>query len=292
MIADFPQNMEEFIDEPPTDYSLQYQESEDAEVNDSNNLDEAVKTYYTEGTPFDTPLISNAHSVSDLRPVEEPELPEVEPVKSGLETPASEVDDRPQVYATEGTPGCFSRADSPSPEEEEKGQLEAAEGPSEKAIITKANNPGGKSVSFLPEQTPLMFSPCSSFESLTSFDHQPIRSGYSSCDFSRATSGRVSPSDLPDSPCQSRPFSPKRKQVKATAAAFAKATTTSTAELEKAAEKKIIEEEILDIEEEFEVKTYDVEGTPAVASESEVTFSDDEPEVTKVNFVYHGYTMV
>jgi hypothetical protein len=53
-----------------------------------------------------------------------------------------------------------------------------------------------------------MFSRASSFESLTSFYQHSVKDGYSSCDFSRATSGRVSPSDLPDSPGHSRPRTP------------------------------------------------------------------------------------
>lgn len=65
-----------------------------------------------------------------------------------------------------------------------------------------------KSVTFNEHETPLMFSRASSFESLNSFDQQSIRDGYSSCDFSRITSGRVSPSDLPDSPGHSRPRTP------------------------------------------------------------------------------------
>ena len=96
------------IEDPPdhpTDYSLQYQEGDDAEVNEANGsphleMDEpeAVKSYFTEGTPLDTPRdgISGAGSVVDLK--EEP-LP-----SAGVETP-----DGPQLYATEGTPGCFSR---------------------------------------------------------------------------------------------------------------------------------------------------------------------------------------
>ena len=67
-------------------------------------------------------------------------------------------------------------------------------------------------MSFLPEEdTPMIFSRASTPESLNSFDQGTVRSGYSSCDFSRATSGRVSPSDLPDSPIQSRPYTPRGK---------------------------------------------------------------------------------
>ncbi len=164
---------------------------------------------------------------------------------SGLQTPAS---DRPRVYATEDTPTCFSRADSLSSLDsndygmgnnrngDEKGQLEAAEGPAEKqdksltpppirdhaeveqhddetSSTTRSQQQQPKSVSFQPLQTPLMASPTLSLESLTSCDQQSIKTGYSSYVTSRATSGRVSPSDLPDSPCQTRPTSPPRPQI-------------------------------------------------------------------------------
>ena len=140
---------------------------------------------------------------------------------SGLETPASEAAG-PQLYATEGTPGQLSRSDSFGEDEEvssdengeEKGQLEAAEGPSEKDLKTTSTSsdvsttvtdvlkqqqqqqqelqlqpPASavKSVSFQPQQTPLMYSRSSTPESLNSFVNAAasIRSGYSSCDFSR-----------------------------------------------------------------------------------------------------------
>ena len=54
-----------------------------------------------------------------------------------------------------------------------------------------------------------MYSRASSPESLASCDiDDGYKDVYSSYEPSRATSGRVSPSDLPDSPCQSRPRSP------------------------------------------------------------------------------------
>ncbi|KAK6624717.1 hypothetical protein RUM44_011576 [Polyplax serrata] len=67
------------------------------------------------------------------------------------------------------------------------------------------------------EQTPLMFSRCSSLTSLSSFDHitQSIPDDRSSIvsDFSRTTSGVISPSELPDSPTQTAPSSPKRNKL-------------------------------------------------------------------------------
>ena len=129
---------DEDIEDKPKDYSLQYEENDGAEDNAVNVVNhnlvnhdlvvdnvEAVRpvTYFAEGTPFDTPHgISNAASVTDLNKTEDTS-------NSGLETP-----DETQLYAMEGTPGCFSRTDSVEnlEDHEEKGQKEAAEGPSEK----------------------------------------------------------------------------------------------------------------------------------------------------------------
>ena len=59
------------------------------------------------------------------------------------------------------------------------------------------------------QETPIMFSRASSVTSLDSFDHDgSLQDGYSSYEASHATSGRVSPSDLPDSPSQTMPTSP------------------------------------------------------------------------------------
>ena len=62
------------------------------------------------------------------------------------------------------------------------------------------------------QETPLMFSRCSSLDSLSEFDQHSIHDDHSSVisDFSHRTSGAVSPSDLPDSPTQTVPPSPNR----------------------------------------------------------------------------------
>lgn len=62
------------------------------------------------------------------------------------------------------------------------------------------------------QETPLMFSRCSSLDSLSDFDQHSIHDDRSSVisDFSHRTSGVVSPSELPDSPTQTVPPSPRR----------------------------------------------------------------------------------
>nr|CAD7423759.1 unnamed protein product [Timema monikensis] len=64
------------------------------------------------------------------------------------------------------------------------------------------------------EETPLMFSRCSSLGSLSSFEQHSIHDDRSSVisDFSRRTSGIVSPSELPDSPTQTVPPSPRHSK--------------------------------------------------------------------------------
>ncbi|KAK7095933.1 hypothetical protein V1264_005287 [Littorina saxatilis] len=61
------------------------------------------------------------------------------------------------------------------------------------------------------EETPLMFSRCSSLGSLSSFDTQSVHSSVVS-EYSRRASQVVSPSELPDSPSETMPPSPTRLQ--------------------------------------------------------------------------------
>ncbi|XP_034190505.2 adenomatous polyposis coli protein isoform X1 [Osmia lignaria lignaria] len=86
------------------------------------------------------------------------------------------------------------------------------EGKSNTRVVDKE----GKMVTFsrqdyYAEQTPLMFSRCSSLGSLSGFEQHSIHDDRSSVisDFSRRTSGVVSPSELPDSPTQTVPLSPR-----------------------------------------------------------------------------------
>ncbi|XP_076683576.1 uncharacterized protein LOC143376791 [Andrena cerasifolii] len=86
------------------------------------------------------------------------------------------------------------------------------EGKSNPRVVDKE----GKMVTFsrqdyYAEQTPLMFSRCSSLGSLSGFEQHSIHDDRSSIisDFSRRTSGVVSPSELPDSPTQTIPPSPR-----------------------------------------------------------------------------------
>ena len=292
-------------EEQPTDYSLRYQESEDTEKEAKTEplFDDAVKTYYTEGTPMDTPfMFSTATSMNDLR---EPAIAEEE---EQMEKKMTE-NDTTVAYAVEGTPLAFSRAESLSdlediescdnkltsiPEtKEEKAMTETAgEKSGEAASKTPPLPPkdAAKTVTFRgagaeagagqlqrnPHETPMMFSRASSIASLDSFDQGSVNDDYSSYEASRATSGRVSPSHLPDSPSQTMPGTPRHPPpAKDPAKAAAKAGPPPLAALHK---KPMFEDG---------VKNYQVEGTPAVLSTrtslSGLEFEEDEIHVAENN---------
>ncbi|XP_033364970.1 adenomatous polyposis coli protein-like isoform X1 [Bombus vosnesenskii] len=95
----------------------------------------------------------------------------------------------------------------------------STEGKNSSRVVDKE----GKMVTFsrqdyYAEQTPLMFSCCSSLGSLSGFEQHSIHDDRSSIisDFSRRTSGVVSPSELPDSPTQTIPPSPRNHKNQCT----------------------------------------------------------------------------
>lgn len=151
--------------------------------------------------------------------------------ESGVSTP-----ERPIQYCEEGTPGgCFSRVSSLSSlsggkEPSVKNSPDKKSGEKDiKKPVNHLESEQGKAVTFgvtqryeCADETPLMFSRSSSVNSLSSFEeiHQSIPDDRSSIvsDFSRMTSGIISPSELPDSPTQTVPPSPK--QCKSTAGYF------------------------------------------------------------------------
>ena len=151
--------------------------------------------------------------------------------------------EKPQRYCTEGTPVGFSRASSLSSLQSgdvDENQTKAAPVVSvvEKTEVTLqsirenetldlnssnptkfvASKPTTDAISHHPKtvtfdetnQTPMMFSRCSSLGSLSSFDAHSVHSSVIS-EYSRRASEVVSPSDLPDSPCDTMPPSPSYK---------------------------------------------------------------------------------
>ncbi|KAI8044745.1 uncharacterized protein LOC128252895 isoform X1 [Drosophila gunungcola] len=199
-------------------------------------LDDSVKCYQTEDTPY---VISNAASVTDLRVTAKTDvkveaadvaskeggaakkLPKLSQCGSGSYTP-----EKPINYCEEGTPGYFSRYDSLSSlDESGKPANQATIKPkSEKLDREQETQRATEQVLVKPPtqansalETPLMFSRRSSMDSLV---HDPDvdvvncddKSSVVS-DFSRLASGVISPSEIPDSPTQSMPQSPRRNSA-------------------------------------------------------------------------------
>lgn len=192
---------------------------------------------------------------------------------SGMGSP-----EKPVNYCEEGTPGYFSRVSSLSSLDGfNEPRIKYDDNPNEKIDDDKSlhnttkdkGTPNTKAVSFVQgldyaQETPLMFSRSSSLGSLSSIEHPEIIDDHNSVvsDFSRMTSGVVSPSELPDSPTQTVP----PRQIKST---HKVRTSIPDADTDADTNKD-------------QVATYAEEGTPAhfscVTSLSALTIDDDEEE--------------
>ncbi|EDW58598.1 adenomatous polyposis coli protein [Drosophila virilis] len=222
----------------PTDFSARYKERRSAQAaqpqpavrEDSNEilliLDET-------GSPAAAPLAKSA-SACDLSS-DQAERPKTLNLRSNalenltavkpdacLHTPEPEPGERPINYCEEGTPGCFSRFDSlNSLTEGAPKQLvvvpKSANAPQQPVAVTPTNNNNNNNSNSQAIdsalETPLMFSRRSSMDSLVNDetigcdDNASVISEYS-----RMQSGVISPSELPDSPTQSMPQSPRRER--------------------------------------------------------------------------------
>ncbi|XP_054281505.1 adenomatous polyposis coli homolog isoform X2 [Macrosteles quadrilineatus] len=201
--------------EQPVNYSLKYPEQEKevvdyAETDLDQPTDYSLKYRETDKAPADS---SNAYAETDLD----------QPTDYSLRY-AEEDPEKPKTYCTEGTPYNFSTATSLSDlctQDAANKSVETKSGAiSPVGSLTHEDNMNinnvptsnqakeetreGKVVTF---ETPLMFSRCSSLGSLSSVEPPDDRSSVVS-EFSRMTSGMVSPSELPDSPTQTVPPSP------------------------------------------------------------------------------------
>ncbi|KAH8311276.1 hypothetical protein KR044_005343, partial [Drosophila immigrans] len=212
------------------------------EARDSNEilliLDE---TGSTTASPIEQPLAKSA-SACDLSSdqMERPKtlnlrstaLENLATEKSNdcIDTPEPEPGERPINYCEEGTPGCFSRFDSLSSltdvvtgKQEQKqtvvpktpealtptAQSNPAAG--DNSNVNSNNNNSASQVDYSAFQTPLMFSRRSSMDSLVNDETIACDDNASVIsDYSRMQSGVISPSELPDSPTQSMPQSPRR----------------------------------------------------------------------------------
>lgn len=182
--------------EQPTDFSLRYGDPDDDE--EDYDASDTMQTYCMEGTPYETPFTrSSAASLTDLR----------EAGKSSSNKPMKREEEEEDQ------------------EDQEGGQTPPPRGSSKTVTFNEESSNGGgvgtnnSTVNFA-EQTPLMFSRSSSMASLDSLDqldgqgnsHQQHDEGSVLSEFSRLTSRAVSPSDLPDSPGQTMPSSPRHQR--------------------------------------------------------------------------------
>ncbi|XP_076636927.1 uncharacterized protein LOC143349497 [Colletes latitarsis] len=281
----------------PTDYSLRYaeddtddEEKQNPEYFSESVQEDTVKTYCTEGTPYETPFnFSTATSMSDLR-LEDTKEPadsqkklhkkptdlarkddltyeqnlgvncverrsllvdkEIETTKAArMRKPDCLSPEKLLDYYQSSSSDGFSRANSLSSlggtttQRNSNGNVSKASSVettdkmdrgTNGSIVNEPDSPTegksnnrvdkeGKMVTFsrqdyYAEQTPLMFSRCSSLGSLSGFEQHSIHDDRSSVvsDFSRRTSGVVSPSELPDSPTQTVPPSPRTHKSQCT----------------------------------------------------------------------------
>ncbi|XP_064481456.1 uncharacterized protein LOC135394576 isoform X2 [Ornithodoros turicata] len=159
---------------------------------------DTVKVYCTEGTPV---AISSASSLTDLRHVAD----------VGNVPKSRRRDDRkPKEVQIEETE-IETYNESKSTNKQDRSLL-----PAEKERHGTPPTKETKMVSFVEEinfaeETPLMFSRSSSLGSLSSFDQQGTNDdrGLTTGNCSQQTSGNISPSDLPDSPSETMPPSPR-----------------------------------------------------------------------------------
>lgn len=234
-----------------TNYSLLYAE-ENSVIEEighfeylagSSEQENTLTTYYTEGTPLETPLyFSTSTSTSDLLKIDDIRIsntlrPEPKDYFAAYQT-FDIIKDKPQKQRDLKSSNSFMEFKNKDKECEntdteiylpddlsdfdEKCDEERLESiinvtPSQSPVELEENDREGKIVTFggedqFSQQSPLMFSRCSSLGSLSGCEQQSLHDDRSSIlsEFSRRTSEAVSPSELPDSPAQLTPHGIKK----------------------------------------------------------------------------------
>lgn len=223
----------------PINYSLLYAEEnsviEEVDYFDyfsiNSEQENTLTTYYTEGTPFQTPLqFSTSTSTSDLLKLDDiriddtiqEELREFTGSDENLELIDEERKETNHFKSFMELENKEKECENTDveiylPDEidfDEKCDEERLESiinvtPSHSPIELSDKEQEDRMMTFgnqdkYSQLTPLMFSRCSSLGSLSGYEPQSIHDDRSSIvsDFSRRTSGAVSPSDLSDSPAQ------------------------------------------------------------------------------------------
>ncbi|XP_017113889.1 adenomatous polyposis coli protein [Drosophila elegans] len=190
----------------PTDFSARYKERRSAQL-----AQPELKTETDEIRNNELQLAKSS-SATELR--NGPGNVTVSASKQKLTTEAeTETAERPINYCEEGTPGSFSRFDSLNSLTEKPEKCSAPKTPTKPTIQPgQLDNRNTSQNIDSALETPLMFSRRSSMDSLVG-DDETIAcedNGSVISEYSRMQSGVISPSELPDSPTQSMPQSPRR----------------------------------------------------------------------------------
>ncbi|KAL5020491.1 hypothetical protein ScPMuIL_003383 [Solemya velum] len=161
---------------------------------DEDSCPDQPKVYCEEGTPVCLASFSRVSSLSSLN--------------------STEARDRQETRPQLGLQSIDEHSISPGPTDESPAVPGRRKANSESECQVEIPEKEHKTVTFddnhQVEETPLMFSRCSSLGSLSSFDAHSVHSSVVS-EYSRRASEVVSPSELPDSPSETMPPSPKCK---------------------------------------------------------------------------------
>ncbi|XP_052063943.1 adenomatous polyposis coli protein-like isoform X1 [Mytilus californianus] len=236
--------------EEPTDYSSQVDEKQSGSGSEKRSGSGSLNTDHNTGSTV-IPSYSRNSADKEMSPDSSRDEENVIQQSFHAPDDDDTAEDQIKTYCEEGTPICFSRVSSlsslHSSEAHDRGDKTPTTGvsnlqsinehddtPQKKPMCapkytpitgrqkllsdsdnTECSEKERKTVTFDDshhvEDTPLMFSRCSSPESLSSFDGHSVHSSVVS-EYSRRASEVVSPSELPDSPSESMPGSPNPEQ--------------------------------------------------------------------------------
>ena len=170
---------------------------------DDDMAEDQIKTYCEEGTPI---CFSRVSSLSSLHSTEAQDR--------GVQSSSTQVSHLQSINEISGTKTTLKNQKS-------MGAPKYMPISGRQKLLSDSDNTESsekerKTVTFDDshhvEDTPLMFSRCSSLGSLSSFDEHSVHSSVVS-EYSRRASEVVSPSELPDSPSESMPGSPNPEQA-------------------------------------------------------------------------------
>ena len=183
------------------EYQSNFDDGQDRSFHDTQDKNaplDQTKTYYEEGTPV---CFSRVSSLSSLHSSEAADRQE----KSRPQGPLQSIEEAEDMNS--------SIVKMPPPNHPAPRQQKNSADSEDSRPATDSAEKEHKTVTFDEkeqiQETPMMFSRSTSLGSLSSFDTQSVHSSVFS-EYSRRASEVVSPSELPDSPSETMPPSPKR----------------------------------------------------------------------------------